>query len=1075
MKIFFRLFLGKYFITPSVVGQSTGKALIDRQSNSERTFRPRLFINFVLIATLLAQNILFGFSSGFVSAENRIKDSDKSRLSPAAAFTAGNLAVLQAAASANNTTASIVELSPTTPASNPVQTIAISGTGANALRISGSATSTGYLSTTNNGSLLAFNGANSTNTGSNVNTLNPRGVGTLDSTGTFALQTTYTGSSGDQTRSSTSLNNTNWFIADQGGLHTNGSTSPSPSGNFRGIKSFGGTVYVGQASSTATVIQVATVSAPSGGTVTGLPGLTNNASHQDFYLISSGDNGAVFDILYTVSATSNTAGTIAKFSLVGGTWTANGTYTTTFGGFGLAAADNGSGAFLYVSTGQGALTANNVTRLTDTAGFNAAINISTGSNLVLYTAPAGNIIKGVAFAPVSTGGAAPEINVNGNGTPILDGDITPSTADFTDFGSVATGNSFDRTFVIENNGSADLTGGPVTFSGTNAADFTLFSAPTFPVTQGTSTSFTVRFTPGAGGLRTATVNIPNNDGDENPYDFAIQGTGLTSATPTIVENTVNPLINLSANGPGFLSGTNGDLTDPAQFSGIDFTIADTDTPIGNLTVTATSSNQSVVPDANLNLTGSGATRNLKITSAAVGYSTITVSVSDGNSAANYVINYAASVPSGATVTTRWHTGKADASTAIAIDTDYMLVADDEDQTIRLYDRDQSGLPLNSFDFTLNLGLTDISGGIPREVDIEASAQNGSRIYWLASHSNSSGGANRPNRSRLFATDISGTGATATLSYVGRYDGLKTDLINWDSTNGHGLGANFFGLAASAAVGVIPETPDGSGWNIEGLVFAPDNSTAYVAFRAPIVPATSRTRALVVPVTNFASLVTGNPSAGPAVFGAPIQLNLGGRGIREIRKNAANEYLIVAGDAGAAGNFATYSWTGNPADAPILRNSNLTGLNPESIVEVPVGLNSLTSLAAVQVQLLSDNGDDVYYGDGTIAKDLPNNELKKFRSDIVTVSAVPTAANVSVSGRVSDAEGFGIRNALVIVTHTSNGTVQTARTNSFGNFTVSGLPAGGTYLFEVRAKSYSFAPQVLTVSEDISELNLSAAP
>jgi hypothetical protein len=1042
---------------------------------AERRFRPRVLANAILLGALLIQNTLFGLPAGGVFAQQPVRVPDKSRVSPAAAFTAGNLAVLQAAASANNTTAAIVEVNPTTPAANPVQTIPIGGTGASALRFSGSATSTGYLATTGNGALLSFNGANSTDTTANVNTLNPRGIGTLDASGNFALQTTYTGTSGNQTRGSTSLNNTNWFIADQGGLFTNGTSSPSPSGNFRAIKSFGGTVYLGQASGTGTVIQVATASAPSGGTVSGLPGLTNNASHQDFYLISSGDNGAAFDILYTVSATSNTAGTIAKFSLVGGTWTANGTYTTAFGGFGLAAADNGAGAFLYVSTGQGALTANSVIRLSDTAGYNTAINISTPSNLTLYTAPAGNIIKGVAFAPVATGGAAPEINLTGNGAPIADGDITPSPSDFTDFGNLATGTTFDRTFTIQNLGTADLTGGPVTISGTNLSDFIVLSPPTFPVAAGNSTSFSIRFAPSAAGLRTATVNIPNNDSDENPYDFAIQGTGLASATPTINESTINPLINLSANGPGFLSGVFGDVTDPAQTAGIDFTIDDADTPAGSLTVTATSGNQSVVPNANLNLSGSGGARNLKITSAGFGYATVTVTVSDGGSATSYVINYAASVPSAPNVSTRWHTGKADASTAIAIDPDYMLVADDEDQTIRLYDRDRSGLPLAAFDFTANLGLTDISGGVPREVDIEASAQNGSRIYWLASHSNSSGGGNRPNRSRLFATDLAGSGAGATLSYVGRYDGLKTDLINWDAANAHGLGANFFGLAASAATGVIPEEPGGAGFNIEGLVFAPDNATAYVCFRAPIVPAASRTKALIVPVTNFAALVAGNPSAGPATFGAPIQLSLGGRGIREIKKNASNEYLIIAGDAGANGNFATYSWTGNPADAPIFRGSILTGLNPESIVEVPAGLNSLSTLAAVPVQLLSDNGDDVYYGDGIIAKELASNEFKKFRSDVVTIQAIgPTAASVSVAGRVFNPEGGGIRNALVSVTDTTTGAVKTAHTNTFGYFSVAGLPAGRTFIFEVRAKGYSFEPQVLTVLEDIADFNLVAA-
>ena len=1049
------------------------KTVVLPKDNAKRGFRLRLFIQIGLVAVLLGQNFLFGLpSESVVSAEI----SRKSNLSPTAAFTSGNLAVLQAAsATANNTTASIVELNPTTPASNPVQTPPIpdGATNASGLRFSGSATSTGYLANSNDGSLLSFNGANSATAG-NVNTLNPRGIGSFDAAGNYVLQTTYTGTSGNQTRGSTSLNNTNWFIAEQGGIYTNNSTTASPTGNFRAAKSFGGTVYVGQNSSTVTNIQVSTVSAPSGGTVTGLPGLPNNAALQDFYLISSGDNGAAFDVLYIVSATTNTAGTISKFSLVSGTWTANGTYTTTFGGFGLAAADNAIGALLYVSTGQGALAANSVLRLSDTAGYNTTISITTANNVNLYTAPAGTTVKGVAFAPRAGAVAAPEINITGNGVTITDGDTTPSTADFTDFGNVASGASFDRTFTIQNLGTANLTGGAITFTGTNAADFALLTAPTFPVTAGNPTTFTVRFTPSAAALRTATINIASNDADENPYDFAIQGTGLASATPTITENTVSPFINLPANTSGNLSGVVGDTTDPAQSSGVDFTIADTDTPLANLTVTATSSNQTVVPNGNLSLTGSGAGRNLKITPASNGYSTVTVSVSDGNSSASYVINYAASVPSNTTATTRWHTGKSDASTAIAIDSNYMFVGDDEDQGLRLYDRNNSGLPLNTFDFTASLGLTDISGGIPREVDIEASAQNGSRIYWLGSHSNSADAGNqRPNRSRLFATDISASGATSNLSYVGRYDGLKTDLINWDSSGAHGLGANFFGLAASTATGKIPEAPDGSGFNIEGLVFAPDNTTAYIGFRAPIVPANNRTKALLVPVTNFAALISG---AGPATFGAPIQLSLGGRGIREIKKNSANEYLIVAGSAATGGNFATYSWTGNPVDAPVLRSSVLTGLNPESIVEIPVGLNSFSPQATVQVQLISDNGDDVYYGDGVAAKDLPNNELKKFRSDIVTIQAVgPTAAGVSVSGRVLNAEGFAVRNALVSITDPTGSTIKTVRTNSFGNFTVAELLAGGTYIFEVRAKNYSFAPQVLTVFDEIADLNIFAAP
>ena len=183
-----------------------------------------------------------------------------------------------------------------------------------------------------------------------------------------------------------------------------------------------------------------------------------------------------------------------------------------------------------------------------------------------------------------------------------------------------------------------------------------------------------------------------------------------------------------------------------------------------------------MPNANLVLNGGGtAARNLKITPGGVGSALITVTVSDGTSTGIYAISYSASSASNTPATTVYHSGKPDDSTAIAVDADYMFIADDEDQRLRLYDRQNSGLPLNGFDFTGNLGLTDISGGVPREADIEASAQGGNRIYWLGSHSNSSTGADRPNRSRLFATDISGAGANAAFIGSMKWQSAKRKL------------------------------------------------------------------------------------------------------------------------------------------------------------------------------------------------------------------------------------------------------------------------------------------------------------
>lgn len=133
----------------------------------------------------------------------------------------------------------------------------------------------------------------------------------------------------------------------------------------------------------------------------------------------------------------------------------------------------------------------------------------------------------------------PEIDVKGNAVSIASGDVTPSLADHTDFGSVseASGNIV-RTFSIENTGIANLTltgGSPyVTIGGPDAADFTLTSIPSSPVAAAGSTSFQVTFDPSAVGTRTATISIANDDSNENPYTFTIQGTGTNSAESDII-------------------------------------------------------------------------------------------------------------------------------------------------------------------------------------------------------------------------------------------------------------------------------------------------------------------------------------------------------------------------------------------------------------------------------------------------------------------------------------------------------------------------------------------------------------
>ncbi len=133
--------------------------------------------------------------------------------------------------------------------------------------------------------------------------------------------------------------------------------------------------------------------------------------------------------------------------------------------------------------------------------------------------------------------AGPEINVLGNGVDIVSGDATPQTSDYTDFGSVdVSSGTVSRTFTIRNTGAQDLSlnGNPlVAVSGTNGSDFSVTLQPDSVVAANTGeTTFTVQFDPSGAGVRVAGISIDNDDSNETPYIFAIQGTGV-NASPVI--------------------------------------------------------------------------------------------------------------------------------------------------------------------------------------------------------------------------------------------------------------------------------------------------------------------------------------------------------------------------------------------------------------------------------------------------------------------------------------------------------------------------------------------------------------
>ena len=81
---------------------------------------------------------------------------------------------------------------------------------------------------------------------------------------------------------------------------------------------------------------------------------------------------------------------------------------------------------------------------------------------------------------------------------------------------------------------------------------------------------------------------------------------------------------------------------------------------------------------------------------------------------------------------------------------------------------------------------------------------------------------------------------------------------------------------------------------------------------------------------------------------------------------------------------------------------------------------------------------------------------------------PTAAEVSISGRVFNGDGNPVSRATVNIID-SLGVTHKSVTNSFGYFKISGITAGETVVLQTSHKQYHFDSQILTPADDITDL------
>jgi hypothetical protein len=285
-------------------------------------------------------------------------------------------------------------------------------------------------------------------------------------------------------------------------------------------------------------------------------------------------------------------------------------------------------------------------------------------------------------------------------------------------------------------------------------------------------------------------------------------------------------------------------------------------------------------------------------------------------------------------------GLCDASAAVALDAEHFVVASDEDNSLRIYRRGQpqavATLPLVRY------------LGAKHESDLEGAARIGDRIYWISSHGRNSSAKVRKDRYRYFATEVDATTSPPTLRPLHEVQaGLLRQLLEAEALKPWRL---------ADAARMAPEAK--GGLNIEGLAASADGQLL-IGFRNPVRDG----KALLVALRNPQQVAAG----AVADFGAPIGLDLGGRGVRAIERLDTG-YLVVAGPTADAGDFRLYRWSGQSGDAPQPVPDLAFGtLRPEALFAWPqTGL----------VQILSDDGG--IEAGGVACKDRPATQ-QAFRS------------------------------------------------------------------------------------------------
>lgn len=258
-----------------------------------------------------------------------------------------------------------------------------------------------------------------------------------------------------------------------------------------------------------------------------------------------------------------------------------------------------------------------------------------GWTLTGLTLSADGQIRARAYPPSSSSQGVVEEIVNFDFVPEIqveqpEGTILVDASSTLDYGTTQVGTDVDKVFTIRNVGLANLVLTTPTQVSVTGTQWTVLAQPATPITPGSVSTFTVRFSPDSDGSKTSTLTILSDDADE--ATFMVSLAGVASPGPGSRDDSYQPVAN------GVVYASSVDSNERVLLGGL-FTSINGSTRnrfarvstlgVNDSSVTGTAANAlvqcvSVLPDGNLLVGGSftsfnGVTRNrlVKVSSTGV--------------------------------------------------------------------------------------------------------------------------------------------------------------------------------------------------------------------------------------------------------------------------------------------------------------------------------------------------------------------------------------------------------------------------------------------------------------------------